>query len=153
MKQWPQCSLLNDPKVEVQVPFTFQEEEDEDGGPSAQTYIVPYGIEGEHDENGAPLVRLCILLDAVTGEFEEVTVFGGPVAYITREAAIAVVAAALQVPPDHLAVKEATPMFEPGEITNVRAYPFWKIVVDERAYFVDQTGKLYGQVLPGIGGN
>ena len=153
MTEWPQCSLLNNPNVRVQTPFVMQEEAEGDGEALMQTYIVPYGIEGDHDEHGTPLTRMCILLDAITGEFQEVAVFGKPVAYITSDTAIMVVASALRKLPNQLVGAVATPIFEPGEITNVRAYPFWKVVVDGRAYFVDQTGKLYGQLSPSKGGS
>jgi hypothetical protein len=152
MREWPQSSLLNNPKVEMQRPFTFQEDADE-GEASTQSYIVPFGIKDEHDKDGTPLTRLCILLDAVTREFEEVTAFGTPVAYLSGDKAIAVVAAALHIPPAQLIVTEVTQMFEPGEISNVRAYPFWKIVVDDRAYYVDQAGKLYSELSAGKAGS
>jgi len=39
-------------------------------------------------------------------------------------------------------------MFQPSEITHIRAYPFWKVAVKERVLYVDQLGKLYKTIEP-----
>jgi hypothetical protein len=44
-------------------------------------------------------------------------------------------------------------MFASGDITHIRAYPFWQIKIDRRTLFVDQLGKLYGKFLTSIPGD
>ena len=99
------------------------------------------------------LVRVCILVDAYTGEFEEVTAFDEPVVYLTGQQAVNVVAAALNAAPEEFHDAVATLIFQSSEISHVRAYPFWRITVKDRSYYVDQKGKLYGSLLPGRPGN
>ncbi len=116
-------------------------------------YIVPFGIRGEQSETGSPLARVCVLVNGYTGAFEEVTVFGQPLKHITEQEARNVVAAALKVAPNRLRDADMTLMFQPGDITHVRTYPFWKIQVGERTLYVDQLGNLYGKLLPAIPGD
>jgi hypothetical protein len=153
LRELRDCELLNNPKVAAQTPFPVRQERgDAAVRQSTYSYIVPYGIEGDHDKDGTPLTRLCILLDAETREFEEVIAFGKPVAYLSREAAIQVVASALRIPPSQVNAEEI-PMFKPGQISHVRAYPFWKVVAEEREYYVDQQRKLYSHLSPGKAGS
>jgi hypothetical protein len=44
-------------------------------------------------------------------------------------------------------------MFAPGDISHIRAYPFWEVRVGRRTLYVDQLGKLYGKFLPSIPGD
>jgi hypothetical protein len=153
IKDWPQGSLLKNPKMEiVQDPFPVAEESDQGGAERIFTYIVPYGIQGERDKNGTPFTRLCILLDGQNGDFEELAVFRKPVAYLTKEGATEVVASALRVDVDKLKVSRAESIFEPCEISQLRAYPFWKVIVKDKNYYVDQDRNLFTQILPSKGG-
>ena len=146
MKEWPQCQLLNDPNVERRLAFRVEEETRTEGGAAKQTYIVPYGIKDEHDDEGTPLTRMCILLDGTTGKFEEETTFGEPITYLSQEKAIGIVAHALGLQAMGTNSFDATLMFDPGPISHVRAYPFWKVVVSGHDYYVDQTGKFYDEL-------
>ncbi len=116
-------------------------------------YIVPFGLRDEREEGGSPLARVCILVNAYTGSMEEVTAFGQPLKHLTQAEALNVVAAALKVPPSRLRSAKATLMFQPGDITHVRTYPFWRVQVGDRVLYVDQLGKLYGKLLPAIPGD
>jgi hypothetical protein len=44
-------------------------------------------------------------------------------------------------------------MFQPGDITHVRTFPFWRVRVGDRTLYVDQLGTLYGKLLPAIPGD
>ena len=114
---------------------------------------MPYGLKGEQSPSGVPITRLCILIDAVTGDFEEVAIFGKPITYLQREAAIRIVVSALRAPEDQFKVTDASLMFQSSEITHLRVYPFWQVVVNERVYYVGQEGKLYNQIPPGKSGS
>ena len=93
------------------------------------------------------------MVNAFDGAFEEVTAFGQPIRYLSRREALAVVASVLHRDYRQLKDMEATLRFEPGEITHIRAYPFWEIKLRDRSVYVDQTGKLYGKFLPSIPGD
>ena len=54
---------------------------------------------------------------------------------------------------DQLKVKDASWVYQPGEISNVRAFPFWKVTVGDQDYFVDQSGKLHDHIAPTKGGS
>jgi hypothetical protein len=153
MREWPQCALLRNPGISPQPPWLMGEPSDEDGGAETHSFLVPYGLEGEQTPSGAPITRLCILVDAVTGDFEEVATFGKPIAYLQREAAIHIVASALHTPDDQLQVTDASLMFESCEITHLRVYPFWRVIVKKRVYYVDQQGQLYNDMPPGKSGS
>jgi hypothetical protein len=153
MLEWPQCAILRNPGILPQPPMLTTEPSDEDGGADSHSFIVPYGLKGEQSPSGVPITRLCILIDAVTGEFEEVATFGKPVTYLQREAAIRIVVSALRAPEDQLQVTDASLMFQSSEITHLRVYPFWRVVVNERVYYVGQEGKLYNQIPPGKSGS
>ena len=152
MRDWPQCAILRNPGIVPQPPMQTSEPSD-DGGADSYSFIVPYGLKDEQNPAGVPITRLCILIDAVTGEFEEVATFGKPIAYLERETDIRIVASALRVPENQLHVTDASLMFQSSEITHLRVYPFWRIVVDKRVYYVDQEGKLYNDIPPGKSGS
>jgi hypothetical protein len=162
----PRYSLLARKDAEVLAPLLVREEPPlRLAGQRAQSrarlratrvpyyYIIPFGIRGERTETGHPLARVCVLVNGYTGAFEEVTAFGLPVKYLTVQEALNVVAAALKVAPNRLSRADATLMFLSGEITHVRAYPFWRVKVRDRFLYVDQLGRLYGKLLPAIGGD
>jgi len=150
---WAECGLLKNPKHVVQPPMLLRDDPGHEGVDVSHSYIVPFGIQNDETEFGVPLTRLCILVDAVEGTFEEVTAFVDPVSFLPRETSIRIVASALRIPVDELGNVNAEWMFRAGEITRVRAYPFWKLVVKERAYYVDQEGELYTELECGKGGS
>jgi hypothetical protein len=118
-----------------------------------QYYIVPFGVRGEQAERGGPLVRVAVLVNAYSGALEEVTTFGRPIRYLTREEALDAVASAMRVEPERLEDVRITLMFQPGDITHIRTYPFWEVKVGRRFLYVDQLGVLYGKLLPSIPGD
>jgi len=146
MLEWPQCAILRNPKIRPQTPMFTRESSEEDGVPDTHSFIVPYGLEGERSPSGVPITRLCILIEAVAGEFEEVATFGKPVTYLQKEAAIGIVSSALRASEGQLHVTDASLMFQSSEITHLRVYPFWRVVVNERAHYVDQEGRLYDEI-------
>ena len=152
MLEWPQCAILRNPGITPQPPMLTREPSDEDGVADTHSFVVPFGLKDEQNPSGVPITRLSILIDAVTGEFEEVATFGKPITYLQREAAIGIVASALRTPEDQLQVTDASLMFQSSEITHLRVYPFWRVVVNERVYYVDQEGKLYNDIPPGKSG-
>ncbi|MGH9495851.1 MAG: hypothetical protein ACRD3B_12700, partial [Candidatus Sulfotelmatobacter sp.] len=77
-------------------------------------YIVPFGLKNERSDCGNPLARVCVLVNAYTGAFEEISSFGRPVRYLTREEATNIVATALRVHPDELKNADVTLMFQSG---------------------------------------
>lgn len=116
-------------------------------------YIVPFGFRQEIAEGRAPLARASVLVNAFTGDFEELTAFGRPIRYLPKEEALAIATAAMQGDAKELKRAEATLAFRPGDITHIRAYPFWQITVGNRTVYVDQLGKFYGKFLPAIPGD
>jgi hypothetical protein len=94
-----------------------------------------------------------VLVNGFTGAFEEVAAFGQPIRYLTRDEALDVVAAALHTTRRELRGADAALMFQPSDITHVRAYPFWRVTVGRRTVYVDQLGQLYGKLLPSIPGD
>jgi hypothetical protein len=166
LAETPKYSLLARKGVEALTPLLVREEPPvRPEGPRARPqrerrttqvphyYIVPFGLRGERSEDGRPLARVCVLVNAYSGALEEVTAFGQPLKHLTVEEALGVVAAALRVAPNRLRRADATLMFQPGDITHVRTYPFWRVQVGERVVYVDQLGKLYGKLLPAIPGD
>jgi len=122
-------------------------------------HIVPFGFERETGECGVPLARLCVIVNAYTGQFEEITAFGKPIRYLPEKEAIDVVAKALNLRKEETekmlskkTIKTAM-MFQPSEITHIRAYPFWKITVKEKVLYIDQLGKLYRTIKPATPGD
>jgi Papain-like cysteine protease AvrRpt2 len=146
-------SLLARPDVEPLEPMVVR---DQPPGSRARNvphyYIVPFGFEEERHEGGSRLARVCVLVNAYSGAFEEVTAFGRPIRYLTEQEALRVVASALHTSAERLEA-EATLMFEPSDITHVRTYPFWRIKIGRRTYYVDQLGQLYGKLLPSVPGD
>lgn len=118
-----------------------------------QYYIVPFGLRDERHERGEQLVRGSVLLNAYSGELEEVTSFGAPIRYLTEREAVDVATAALRTNPDRLKGLQVRLMFAPGDISHIRAYPFWEVRVGRRTLYVDQLGKLYGKFLLSIPGD
>ena len=114
-------------------------------------YIVPFALSNEFAERGS--ARASVLVNAYTGTFEEVTTFGRPIRYLTREGALGVVASALQRSVKDLGDVDASLVFEAGEITHVRSYPFWRVELDKRTLYVDQLGRVYGKFMPAIPGD
>jgi len=154
MREWPQCAILRNPGITPQPPMLTRESSDEDGVPDTYSFIVPYGLKGERSPEGVPITRLCILIDAASGEFEEVATFGKPVTYLQREAAISIVESALRATEDQLHVTEASLTFQSSEITHLRVYPFWRVVVNGRVVrYVDQEGRLYNEIRRGRSGS
>ncbi len=149
-----QYALLEHPEARNLEPMVVREEISSSQGRNVPYYyIVPFGFRQEFGESGARLARVCVLVNAFTGAFEEVTAFGRPVRYITREEVLDVVGAALQVGRRQLRDAETTLMFQPSDITHIRTYPFWRVKVGRRTLYVDQLGKLYGKLLPSIPGD
>jgi hypothetical protein len=150
----PKYSLLAGKTVATHPPLLVREQQ---AGSRAQRvphyYIVPFGIRGEQAERGGPLVRIAVLVNAYTGALEEVTAFGQPIRYLTREEALDAVAAAMRLERRRMRDAEATLMFQPGDITHIRAYPFWQVKVGRRLVYVDQLGVIYGKLLPSIPGD
>jgi hypothetical protein len=162
----PKYSLLARKDAEVLTPLLVREEPPirpagQRAGGRARSraaavphyYIVPFGARGERGDAGVPLARVCVLVNAYTGALEEVTAFGQPVKHLTEAEALNVVAAALKTSPNRLRNVEATLMFQAGDITHVRTYPFWRVRVGQRTVYVDQLGKLYGKLLAAIPGD
>lgn len=164
--EMPKYSLLARKGVEVLSPLLVREEPPIEpevkrrrSGARSRTarvphyYIVPFGVRGERSDSGSPLARVCVLVNGYTGAFEEVTAFGQPLKHLSEQEALNVVAAALKVTPSRLRGADATLMFQPGDITHVRTYPFWLVRVGERVVYVDQLGKLYSKLLSAIPGD
>ena len=153
LADWAKFGLLKNPQHVAQPPMLLRDDPGQEGVDVSHSYIVPFGIRNDENAFGVPLTRLCILVDAIDGTFEQVTAFVDPVAFLPKEAAIRVVASALRIPIEELGNVDAEWMFRASEITRVRAYPFWKVVVKEHTYYVDQRGELYTELSRGTGGN
>ena len=148
----PKYAILN-ADVAPSEPLVVQEGVRRQAKTVPHYYIVPFGFKHEVAERGAPLVRVCILLNAFTGAFEEITTFGRPLRYLSREEALAVAAAAIRPSADDLKSAQVTLMFQPGDITHIRSYPFWSVTISKRTVYIDQLGKLYGKFLPSVPGD
>ncbi len=59
----------------------------------------------------------------------------------------------MHVEPERLRNADATLMFQPGDISHIRTYPFWQVKVGRRVLYVDQLGAIYGKFLPSIPGD
>jgi hypothetical protein len=116
-------------------------------------YIVPFGNRSERHADGSPLARVCVLVNGYTGAFEEITVFGRALKHLSEREALNIVASAMRRTLRQLKGAEATLMFQAGDITHVRTYPFWRVRVANRTLYVDQLGTLYGKLLPAIPGD
>jgi len=115
-------------------------------------YLVPVGLEGENRENEAIVARMTIIINAFTGAFEEVTSFGKPVKYLPERDAIYIAAKALGIKRLPKNVK-ATMEFTASDITHIRAYPYWKVAVNDRVIYIDQLGEVYGKIKISIPGD
>jgi hypothetical protein len=115
-------------------------------------YIVPIGIRTEH-ENGVRLARACVLVDAYEGRFREASAFARAVRYLPRKEALDIAAGALPKEPKTLEDARMTLMFQPSTITQTRSWPFWRVKLDKRTLYVNQSGRVYGRLEPGHGGN
>lgn len=146
-------SLLNRDDVYPMEPQLVREGVSRKAKSVPHYYIVPFALKNEYHERGSQMARACVLVNAYTGAFEEVTTFGRPIRYLTREDALGVVAAALQKNVKDLDKMETALMFEAGDITHIRSYPFWRVDVGQRTLYVDQLGRLYGKFLPAIPGD
>jgi hypothetical protein len=150
----PAYSLLAHPEVESLQAFAVHEISPGSRGQAAPAYyVVPFGFKHERSERGTALARAVVLVNGYSGDFQEVTVFGRPVRYLPQAEAITIVAAALQVHPRDLDEAEARLVFQPSDITHIRAFPFWQVSAKRRLFYVDQLGKLYGKLLPSIPGD
>jgi hypothetical protein len=116
-------------------------------------YIVPFGFVYETGKCGIPLTRISVIVNAFTGEFEEITAFGEPVRYLPQREAVAIIASALKLDREQLRDAKASVLFRPSDITHIRTYPFWKIIVGEKILYVDQLGNLYVQIKPSVPGD
>jgi hypothetical protein len=151
----PRYRLLGHDDVEAMDAILVREETWESRAKNVpQYYIVPFGFKSELADRGGRAIRVALLVNAFTGNLEEVTAFGSPVRYLTKEEALDVVTAALRKDRESL-LKEADAVltFQPSDITHIRTYPFWKITVGKRVMYVDQLGKLYGKLLRSIPGD
>ena len=63
------------------------------------------------------------------------------------------VASALQTKRRELKDADATLMFQPSDISHIRAYPFWRVTTSKRTFYVDQLGTLYGKLLVSVPGD
>jgi hypothetical protein len=153
LDEWAGCDLLKDPKLQMLTPILVRNDPGKENADVTYSYMVPVRVQGDQSRSGVPLIRLCILVDGEDGTFEEVTNFHEPVEYLPKEAAIRAVAAELHVPAEKLTNADAEWMFQSCEITRVRAYPFWKVVVDGNTYYVDQEEKVHTKLERGKGGS
>jgi hypothetical protein len=150
----PQYSVLTRIDAEPHAPLLVRDEPRErtsEGVP--YYYIVPFGLKNEREGSESPLVRTCVLVNAYTGAFEEVTSFGRPLRYLTRTEALTVVSTAMKIHPRELNDADAVLMFQAGEITHVRTFPFWRVAVGDRIVYVDQLGTVYTKLLPSVPGD
>jgi hypothetical protein len=115
-------------------------------------YIVPIGLANEFSDRGTPLIRASLLINAFTGAFEEMTVFTRPMSYLSKTEALAVAAGAW---PSGARIRRtgATVQYQASAITQTPALPFWRVKVNNRFVYVDQTGTLHGQIRPSTPGN
>jgi hypothetical protein len=147
----PQHALLARPDLEALAPMVVRDHPLQDGqqdkGRESKPhyYIVPFGIRGETGGRER-LARLSVLVNAYTGDFEEITTFGRPIRYLTREEALEAVATAMHGHRERLRDARATLMFQPSKISHIRAFPFWEIVAGERKFYIDQIGEIYGKL-------
>lgn len=116
-------------------------------------YIVPFGFEYEIGACGIGLARVCVIVNAYTGRFEEIGAFGKPVRYLPEEEVIDIIARSLGLKKEEMKEFKPTLMFQPSDITHIRLYPFWRIMVKDRILYVDQLGKVYRTIKPSVPGD
>lgn len=153
----PPHMILKKKGIKNLQPILVREEISPDMGKEKEApyyHIVPFGFDRETGQCGVRLARLCVIVNAYTGQFEEITTFGKPVRYLPEKEAIDVAAKALNLKRTEIKkmlaekIITATVMFQPSEITHIRAYPFWKVTVKDTVLYVDQLGKLYRTIEP-----
>jgi hypothetical protein len=113
---------------------------------SPHYYIVPFGIHSE-SERGKQLARLSVLVNGFTGAFEEITTFGKPVHYLTRDEALTMAATALHISRNALGDVKATLVFQPSRASHIRAFPYWEIAYKDRIFYMDQIGEIFTKLL------
>lgn len=118
-----------------------------------QYYIVPFGFEKEVSDCDVRFARVCVIVNAYTGRFEEIGAFGKPVKYLLKKEAINIITRNLRLKTKQMRNIKAELMFQPGDITHIRLYPFWKVAVADRTLYVDQLGKIYTSLKPSIPGD
>jgi len=148
--QWTQCSLLNDPDAVCYEPILITESSGTDGKERGLIYNIPFGRRGKQRADGVPLVELSIIVDAYNGDFEEVCVFGAPVAYPSPDGARRALAKKLKVPAEAIG---AEAVFEPCHISRSRHWHFHKVTHGNQIYYVDHRGRLYKKLRPPKGGS
>ena len=94
-----------------------------------------------------------MLVNAYAGRFEEIEVFGEPVRYLSEEEVINIIARSLGLKREEMKELKPTLMFQPSDITHIRLYPFWRIMVKDRILYVDQLGKIYRTIKPSVPGD
>jgi hypothetical protein len=116
-------------------------------------YIVPFGLEYEIGDYGIGLARVCVIVNAYTGRFEEIGAFGKPVRYLPEEEVIDIIASYLALKREEIEKLKPILMFQPSDITHIRLYPFWRIMVADHVLYVDQLGKVYKVITPSVPGD
>lgn len=116
-------------------------------------YIVPFGFEHEIGDCGIGLARVCVIVNAYTGRFEEIGAFGKPVRYLPEKETIDIIARTLRLTREEMRKLKPSLMFQPSDITHIRLYPFWRVMVADRVLYVDQLGKVYGAIKPSVPGD
>ena len=150
----PRYALLGREDAVMAAPLLVRDEmAGSEGRDAPLYYIVGFGLRGETDEQGERLVRVAVLMNAYTGNLEELTAFGSPISYLTEAQARAVVARAMHLEPEQLKDAQADRMFQFGEISQIRSYPFWRIKVGEKNVYVDQLGQVYTKLSRGTPGD
>jgi hypothetical protein len=102
-------------------------------------YIIPYKLKTDNPtvlsaDSDSGYFSICVIVNAYTGDFEEITAFGTALDYLTADEAKEVAG-----------VKEANTelIYTPCNVTQVRAYPIWRVETKEKTLYVDQMGNLY----------
>lgn len=103
-------------------------------------YILPFA-KGDDLEKG--LVRICVIVNAFTGEFEEVSSFGNAVSYLEEQKAIDAAAGSIKVDLVNVTKTQATVVFTPCDVTYLRAWPFWRVEINDRIVYVDMNGNVH----------
>lgn len=102
-------------------------------------YIIPYKLKTDSPsvlsgDSDSGYFSLCVIVNAYTGDFEEIAAFGIALKYLTADEA-----------KEYAGVKEAKTelIFTPSNVTQVRAYPVWRVVTKEKTLYVDQVGNVF----------
>ena len=94
-----------------------------------------------------------MLVNAYAGRFEEIEVFGEPVRYLSEEEVINIIARSLGLKREEMKELKPTLMFQPSDITHIRLYPFWRIIVADRVLYVNHLGKVSRTIKPSVPGD